>query len=258
MKVVSQLTKFAAGAAIVAGTAVASISVAQADGMPSRGRAVVYEQPQNWGGFYFGAQAGWAWADIDSTFVNAAGTSLGLSDSTDHGTAIYGGQIGLQHQFGNIVLGVEAGVASAFQNDDGGDVSCPNPARTCTKRFDDVLTIGGRLGWAMGKWMPYLAGGYANGAFAHKSYVTGTGASPLFGRERTGGLYVGGGLDMALAQGWTIGLEYRHYEFNDVLMPTYDNQGVLSGEFRNIDPTVDTVAVRVSWKFGRQETRPLK
>ena len=35
-------------------------------------------------------------------------------------------------------------------------------------RFDDVLTIGPRLGWAMGKWMPYLTGGYANAAFSHK------------------------------------------------------------------------------------------
>jgi hypothetical protein len=39
----------------------------------------------------------------------------------------------------------------------------------CTARFDDVLTVGGRLGWAMGKWTPYVTGGYASARFTEQA-----------------------------------------------------------------------------------------
>ena len=38
------------------------------------------------------------------------------------------------------------------------------------------------------------------------------------GSERHSGWYIGGGVDMAMSHGWTIGLEYRHYEFNSPVM----------------------------------------
>ena len=79
MKVMRQLSKFAAGSAAVAVAAFASIGVAQADGMPSRGRAVVYEKPSNWSGFYFGVHSGWQWSDIDINFVGPPAVSRSVS-----------------------------------------------------------------------------------------------------------------------------------------------------------------------------------
>ena len=132
----------------------------------------------------------------------------------DHDSPVVGGQIGLQHQFGNFVLGVEGTLTVAYQ-DDHASTACPNPAFTCAMRFDDVITIGPRLGWAMGKWMPYLTGGYASAAFEQKISLNTASSNPFGDRQRHSGWYIGGGVDMAVSHGWTIGLEYRHYDFDE-------------------------------------------
>jgi outer membrane immunogenic protein len=251
MKVMRQVSMVAAGTAAMAVATFASVGIAQADGMPSKGR-VVYEKPYDWSGFYFGAHSGWQWSDIQSDFVPGP-----ASDSVSHDSQVVGGQIGLQHQFGNFVLGVEGNLTVAFR-DGFANTDCPNPARTCGKRFDDVLTIGPRLGWAMGKWMPYLTGGYANARYSHESFTTATVTNFLIGSERFSGWYIGGGFDMALAHGWTIGLEYRHYEFGETTFLTNSPAGVLSADVRSVDPSMDTVSLRVSWKLGRPAPAPLK
>jgi outer membrane immunogenic protein len=261
MKVMRQLNKFAAGSAAVAIAAIASVGIAQADGMPSRGRAVVYEKPTNWSGFYFGAHSGWQWSEFDASSL-VGGVSL---FDVSHDSPVVGGQIGIQHQFGNFVLGVEGTLTVAFQ-DDHASTDCPNPAFTCAARFDDVITIGPRLGWAMGKWMPYLTGGYANAAFDQKVSLKANSANPFSDRERHSGWYIGGGVDMAVSHGWTIGLEYRHYDFDDAAYQVTrtlagNNQvGVidLSQPGNRADVTSDIVTLRASWKFGRPEAAPLK
>jgi outer membrane immunogenic protein len=262
MNVLRQLTKFAAGTAIVAGTTVAGASIAQADGMPSKGRAVVYEKPYDWGGFYFGLHSGFQWSDFDTGYP-AFGTAFGVS----HDSQVVGGQIGIQHQFGNFVLGVEGSLTAAFQ-DDFASTDCPNTAYTCAARFDDVITIGPRLGWAMGKWMPYITGGYASARFTEKEVLKTNNSQTFQASERHSGWYIGGGVDMALAHGWTIGLDYRHYEFDDATYdPACSGIGGVCGAVgqvvfptdRNIaDASSDIISLRVSWKLGRPEAKPLK
>ena len=255
MKVMRQLNKFAAGSAAVAVAAFASVGIAQADGMPSKGR-VVYEKPSDWSGFYFGAHSGWQWSSMDGSVGT---TPLGFGD---HDSPVVGGQIGLQHQFGNFVLGIEGTLTVAYQ-DDHASTACPNPAFTCAMRFDDVITIGPRLGWAMGKWMPYLTGGYASAAFDQKISLNTASSNPYGDRERHSGWYIGGGVDMAVAHGWTIGLEYRHYEFDEATYAptrTVAATGLLdlSQPANRVDATSDIVTLRASWKFGRSAPAPLK
>ena len=256
--------KLAAGLATLAAAVIASVGIAQADGAAAR-KAAPVAAPTSWSGLYFGAHAGWAWADVDSEFVTATGVPLGFNDSVDFDAPVVGGQIGIQHQFGLFVLGIEGSATFAYE-DGYGNVFCPNPARTCGKRFDNVLSVGPRLGYAMGKWMPYLTGGYASAEIAHKSHNNGfapvppTTGDPLLFGQRFNGWYIGAGVDMALAQGWTVGLEYRHYDFGSDTVQTFSPLGVPSGEFRNVEPTLDTIALRVSWKLGRPEpvAKPMK
>ena len=251
--------KYLLAGAFVAGAFIATSAGVNADGAPRA--APVQQAPTSWSGFYFGAQAGWGWADVDSriTVSPLAGNDGVGIDSVQHDAPIVGGQIGIQHQFGQIVLGLEGSLISAYQ-DSFANVACPNPAITCGKRFDDILSVGPRLGFAMGKWMPYVTGGYANASISHKSFITGANTGVFFGRERFEGWYVGAGVDMALAHGWTVGLEYRHYDFEDQTMLTFTPAGLLTGDVRTIDTTMDTIALRVSWKLGRPEpvARPLK
>lgn len=186
------------------------------------------------------------WSDFDARF--ASGTAFDVS----HDASLVGGQIGLQHQFGNVVLGVEGNLSVAFR-DDFASTRCPNTAFECAARFDDVLTIGPRVGWAMGKWMPYLTGGYASAAFQEKFVDRTTNTNTFFGRERHSGWYIGAGVDMAIAAGWFIGLEYRHYELDDAtyIAARTDGTTTAATSFNNVDPTADAVTLRVSWKLDR-------
>jgi len=254
--------KFLLAGALVAGAFVVTSDAVNADGA-ARKAAPTAQAPTSWSGLYFGAHAGWAWAEVESDLVTVNGTPLGWNDSVHHDAPVVGGQIGLQHQFGLFVLGVEASATFAYE-DGYGNVTCPDVGtRTCGKRFDNVLSVGPRLGYAMGKWMPYLTGGYASAEIAHKSFDTGAQTNVhLFG-ERFSGWYVGAGVDMAIAQGWTVGLEYRHYDFGSDNVQTFNaslpNQGTGTGQFRDVEATLDTLALRVSWKLGRPEpAKPLK
>jgi opacity protein-like surface antigen len=124
--------------------------------------------------------------------------------------------------------------------------------------------------------MPYLAGGYASASYTDQ-IVRGPGGFAqqpiLWSRDRYNGWYIGGGVDMALAQNWTLGFEYRHYEFDDVAaVPSCAAQAAAGGAIatcntigqpfplatRLVDVGLDTVSLRLSWKFGRPEPAPLK
>jgi outer membrane immunogenic protein len=239
-----------AGSVIAVAAITGSAGVALADGYVPKGK-VAYERPTNWSGFYFGVQSGYAWSDIE---VSEGGGAAAV----DQATPIVGTHLGLQHQFGAVVLGVE-GAWKAALIDDAGSTDCPNPAFECTARFRDVLTIGGRIGWAAGHWMPYLTGGYASARFEHESIDK---ATNLFFRRmntRNDGWYLGGGVEWAVSPGWTAGLEYRHYELDtDTDVVLHAGGGFTPAGVRFLDPSLDTVTARVSWRWGRPEPKPLK
>jgi opacity protein-like surface antigen len=124
-----------------------------------------------------------------------------------------------------------------------------------------VITIGPRLGWAMGKWMPYLTGGYASAAFDQKISLNTASSNPFGDRERHSGWYIGGGVDMAVSAGWSIGLEYRHYEFDDAtynVARTVATTGLLdlSQPANRADATSDIITLRVNWKLDRPAPAP--
>src|SRR5262249_36912098 len=87
---------------------------ASADSYETSASAAGYEKVRNWGGLYVGAQSGWMWSDIGVDFPLGSNPALqvmgvpGKGYSVNNNTGIFGGQVGLQHQFGShLVLGVE-------------------------------------------------------------------------------------------------------------------------------------------------------
>ena len=164
MKVMRQLNRLAAGTAVAAFAAFAGVGLAQADGMP--GKRVVYEKPWDWGGLYFGVHSGYQWSS-----VNVQNPAFPPGFSVDHDSI--GGWRPDRHPAS--VRPDRAG--RRRQPDDRVSEqpwldTCFAPATAypwwhgnCSARLDDILTIGPRLGCAMGKWMPYVTGGYANAAY---------------------------------------------------------------------------------------------
>jgi opacity protein-like surface antigen len=115
--------------------------------------------------------------------------------------------------------------------------------------------------------MPYITAGYATMEWSaegrNRNLAPGATTIIQWGDGRNTGWYVGGGVDWAIAQGWTIGIDYRHYEFDTNLETARAIVGGVWGSVPNdnaaFDMSADIVTMRVSWKFGRPDCcAPLK
>jgi outer membrane immunogenic protein len=255
----SKLSKLA-GSVALAVAAFGGASAALADGYSAKPK-VAYEQPSSWSGVYFGIHSGYEWSQIDYTFPLVG--PGGVTGSPDQSTGLVGAHLGIQHQFGSVVLGVEGNWDSAFRDEPGSD-SC-HPVGNCgagvrlTGRLNDIISVGPRIGWAAGHWMPYVTGGYASANF---SYRADNAVGTLIEQTKTrhDGWYIGGGVEWIMSPGWTAGVEYRHYEFNEVTAIPFTNGGVaIPIDIQRVEPSVDSITARVSWKWGREPVAaPLK
>jgi outer membrane immunogenic protein len=247
---------------MMAVAAIGSAGLALADGYTPP-RKVTYERPADWSGFYFGLHSGYQWTSTDNT-LSGPGLAGPGPFSVDYDDWSVGGHIGIQHQFGTIVLGVEGNIDSLFR-DKPGNTLCPgNATLNCNMRVDDIISVGGRIGYAAGHWMPYITGGYANAAL----HFTASDVTPLpyltreESRTRNDGWYLGGGVEWIVSPGWIAGIEYRHYEFDNTSATTWTAQPTQGQPLERIttNASSDSITARMSWKFGREPAAapPLK
>jgi outer membrane immunogenic protein len=292
-----KVSKLAAGSVVAATAAVAGASVALADGYEPR--RVVYERPSDWSGVYFGVGSGYQWSSIDvhqvpsAVNLGAGSGNPGIGITSDQNDAFVSAHIGVQHQFGAIVLGIEGGWMSTLRDDNGSHEFCDSePAvlstpiihggNFCSGRLQDIVTIGGRVGYAYGKWLPYVTGGYANAGvdFEQRNPIglpgpitpaglAGATISQEVAHERLSGWYLGGGVEWVVSHGWTLGVEYRHYDFGNATTTAFSpcssasvgcNSAAVGTPLERvkIGDTTDSVEARVSWRWGRETAAPLK
>src|SRR5690606_5299409 len=156
--------------------------------------AVVYEPaPEvyvapvfNWTGAYIGGQVGYLWGDGD-----ASSDTIGTSEFEPDGW-LGGIYVGYNYQFtNNVVLGVDADFAWT-----GADDSCPvTPVGSLDTELEWEGAVRARLGYAVERFLPYIAGGVAFGRLSGEGFDG-------------GGTSVGS--DDDTSTGWTlgVGLEY--------------------------------------------------
>jgi outer membrane immunogenic protein len=198
-----------------------------------------------WTGFYIGGNIGFGWSDGDGTLAGLP--VVGRQRISGDGDGIIGGgQIGYNWQTGNFVIGFE----TDFQASGGeGDVRFRGPV--LAGRFGNVETewfgtIRGRLGYAMDRWLIYVTGGGAyiqnklnwdlRPAFVGPGAV---GSSSELGWAFT----VGGGIEAALWQNWSVKAEY-------LFIGTPDSVPTIRGT--RVDGEVDSHIIRlgVNYRFG--------
>jgi outer membrane immunogenic protein len=252
----------------------ASAHVARADGMPTA--PATYERPALWSGAYIGIESGWNWDNTEFHGLGSSNTGVGRAH-WDRDSINAGLYAGYQHQFGPIVAGVEFSIIGN-QFDNGGDVTptrafgggnCPNLIDNCVGRITDVITLGPRLGYAVGNFMPYVTGGWATGSINTRvvpptvGVATATsGVAIEWGDRRLDGYYIGGGLDWKLASHVVVGIEYRHTDFGSGNITTFNPS--LNGNTTNPVETIraradsDAILLRASLLFGREDFAPLK
>jgi opacity protein-like surface antigen len=270
------LATTAAAAALFAGA-----QVARADGMPA---GPAYGAPAIWSGAYVGVESGWDWDRVKNDLVvpGVGSAPLGHWDRDVWTAGLFGG---IQHQFGAVVVGAEFSIIGN-QFDDGKNVTpivgagnCIAGLTNCVSRITDLITIGPRLGYAMGHFMPYVTGGFATGSLdfhapcplapgGGSANCVGPGGNIPSGTDllkadgRAYGYYIGGGLDWKLARNVVVGVEYRHVDLGSVDAPLLANPGgglplQPTGANVRMRGEEDSVMLRGSLLFGR-DYAPLK
>jgi outer membrane immunogenic protein len=193
---------------------IAAASPAMANPSDGNSDGYNYEPTGNWAGPYIGGFAGGTWSD----FSQHAGSDSDL---------MYGGNIGNNWQRGRIVMGLE-GDFSKFNNHVGGGGT----------KFDEdwMATARARLGYSMGRFLPYATGGLAMTDTVYK--VSGIGSS----ENVQPGYAVGGGVDTMLTDHWFGRAEYLYTDVpND--SATINNVTVRGGSGNH------TGRVGVGYKF---------
>ncbi|HLG81676.1 MAG TPA: outer membrane beta-barrel protein [Bradyrhizobium sp.] len=199
-----------------------------------------------WAGFYVGVDAGFGWGNskqtdsgIPCSFFGTCGASGGGSGGSSSGGSsggggsnggsgggggglsadgsysprggVFGGALGYDWQQARWVIGI-AGDYS-WTGIDGKSATCgpssPVP-HACGTRLDSLGTLRGRVGYALGatgSWLPYLTAGVAAGeVYAWDALL------PASGNALQVGWTVGGGLQSALAQNWSVRIEYLYVD----------------------------------------------
>jgi outer membrane immunogenic protein len=147
----------------------------------------------NWSGFYVGINGGGAWGTSKWDLNGGRNISGGL----------VGGTVGYNYQFGQAVFGVEGDIDWADINGTSSNATCPFGCKTSDSW---LATVRGRLGYAADRFMPFVTGGLAVGDIRAQT--------PGFGTQSdtNAGWTLGGGLEAALSQNWTVKAEYLYVD----------------------------------------------
>jgi len=202
---------------------------------------------------------------------------------------LLGGQFGYNYQAGALVVGVETDISwTDIEGTDtrfGGPVAVfgfPGDTVTATATADQRLryfgTVRGRLGWVpVQPLLAYVTGGLAYGQITSSTTVTETLSNPLLGfalscfctsttaalgtvsTTRTGWT-LGGGLEYAFAQNWSLKGEYLYFNLGNVSYAagTMTATDAIFGNVastvavasRTTDFTGNIVRFGVNYKFG--------
>jgi outer membrane immunogenic protein len=180
-----------------------------------------------WSGVYLGGVVGYAWADFDTRMVRNSlddAVTPGFPYDGDGWTA--GAIAGVNWQRGPFVFGVEGDISSGLDGateftsiagvGGGGSFSFTRPTpMDFTTEIDWYGTIRGRLGYAFDTLLLY---GTAGVAFAE---VESSFFDPTLSPSRSGdsvtqvGYAVGGGVEGAFGDGWSLRLEYLFVDLGD-------------------------------------------
>ncbi len=191
----------------------------------------------NWSGFYVGGFGGYKFSSVDLDLSLSGewnsvaldrdvAESLGSRDLDNSGGEA-GGLIGYNFQWNCWVLGLEAdgGYLWARKSHDTGtifDTFDVNPYHIRSAfQTHYLFTIAPRIGYALGRWLPYVTGGLAVGDLEYEQEIDfpGLGIGGHEGGHHTqtnAGWMVGGGLQYALTDHWSVRAQYQFIDLGDI------------------------------------------
>jgi outer membrane immunogenic protein len=239
-------------------------SGAQAADMPDflRGTLPASSAPtRNWEGWYAGGQVGKSWTNTDysrtaitqtndlfrNTSLAGPASELNVFGKVNGQSSGFGGFVGRNWQYDDVVLGVEANYnyLSSLATSTGGSIGPIQVAEPglilapgdtavdgvtlnghAALRVKDEVTFRGRAGWATGGFLPYMFGGLAVGRMDVSSTISSTVNRTIFDPV-TGpssfqlpqfGLTSTIAKSNAFVAGWTAGLGFEYMLWGNIFL----------------------------------------
>lgn len=190
-----------AGAVMASAAALSFTSAVQAQGF-------------NWTGFYVGAHVGASVSDTDFRFP-----------AGNHGSSSFAGglQAGYNVRAGTVVYGLETDVTWRG----GADTTVVGPlngvSQTITSEQNWLMTVRPRIGLLLApQALAYVTGGLAFGSVDHTVTLAGPGTA-VAGASRSDtqtGWTLGGGIEWALDNNWTLKAEYLYVDLGSTTLTT--------------------------------------
>lgn len=176
----------------------------------------------DWSGPYLGLHGGAGWSNADSAYNNpffnppTCGIAFGWGCpvDVDPAGAFVGVQAGWNFIFGNgLMLGVEGDWSYASLSDSGDGPFAGGAFSThIDLEVDQMATIQARIGWTMGRWLPFATVGWG-WAHAERSAFNPVFLGPVAVSDTNwhDGLTLGAGVEYAINDRWSIKGEYRFF-----------------------------------------------
>lgn len=219
-------------------------------------------KPFNWTGFYVGADLGTTVSGGSVFTYTESGNfePAGRPRPVDADGEYFGGvHVGYLHQMGQFVIGAEGGVILGGRS----GILSENPPPdgndyNTLASGGPVWMLAARLGFALDRALIYGKAGYAmsdvdfSASFFNKDGEDGANGSKVAISHSFGmsGPVYGGGIEYALTDRITIGVEYLRFDFgtSGVVELNTTNSGITT-EKLEASHAIDTVAARLNFKF---------
>jgi len=216
-----------------------------------------------WTGCYLGGNgmAGWGRKEFpDPTAIFTGAPSVPLVSIDPKGWLI-GAQAGCDDQIaGNLVIGIEGAMSGgSIKGDSTVAIPFGNPGDSAlvSAKLDALGSVTGRFGYAFGRSLLYAKGGFAWADEQYSAVGLFTGAPfDLEAPETRFGWTLGGGLDWAFSDYWSIGLEYDYYNFGHRSVTFLDANSGLAGPI-DIKQSIQTVRLGLSFHMFASPASPI-
>jgi outer membrane immunogenic protein len=238
-------------------------SAAFAADLPSRAPPPVYLPPPpifTWTGIYVGGQIGYAWTSGNNQFTGFdpffnTGTFLTTSIGGTPSGVIGGANVGYNYQVNQWVFGLVGSVDGTSLSNTSAAFFPDGTTITAHSTADIQGSIRGKLGIAWDRALIYATGGVAFGGFNTNVSIANTGflngGNPFFANGSVSstrvGWTVGGGLQYAVTNNWSVFAEYRYTNWGSI---RENNFGFFTGgEFFNGNRHINQNQVQVGFDY---------
>lgn len=223
----------------------------------------------SWTGFYVGVDGGFGGGFIDTDtilfqppitvgVVTIRGISSTLHTSNRTGGAIVGGQVGYNYELpNNIVVGIESDAQWTNVAESEHEIAT---STTPTLRFTDLRagldwfgTTRLRLGYAFGRFLPYITGGVSYGeVVASASQVVTGAAGTIFGSASAthAGWTAGAGAEYAVTDNISFKAEYLFVQLGGVSGSEVGFAPPVFGSSKTGSFGTNVVRAGLNWRFG--------